>query len=284
MTTNGAAAGRRIPEPARPSGAGRAFGLLRAVFTLLPIGAGADKFTNLLTDWEQYLAPSIASWLPIDPRTALLDVGLVEIGAGLVVLIAPRVGGLVVAAWLWAIAVNLLLVPLADIAVRDLGLSAGALALTFLAADRAAPPAAPRPVTAPRSAVLATRGLAGMWMIDYAGPADRADDLLAYNGSLLIDRTRGELASRADSEATNFLAINLANEILRGARTPEEARLVHAQAVQQAQHPQYKYSFLFPVARVTQADPDQPLVPAPVTPLSVGSAPSVTSSAADRPL
>ena len=107
-------------------------------------------------------------------------------------------------------------------------------------------------------------------VIDYAVPADRADELLVYNGSLLIDRTRGELASRADSEAVNFLAINLANEILRGARTPEEARLVHAQAVQQAQHPQYKYGLLFPTARVTQADPDQPLVPSPVTPLSVG--------------
>jgi hypothetical protein len=64
-------------------------------------------------------------------------VGVVEIVAGLVVAIAPRFGGYLVALWLWAIIINLLSIPgYYDIALRDLGLSFGALALAQLAEVR----------------------------------------------------------------------------------------------------------------------------------------------------
>jgi hypothetical protein len=61
-------------------------------------------------------------------------------------------------------------------------------------------------------------------VIDYKVPPDKVTDLLAYNGSIIIDRTRGELASRSDSEANNILALNLAHDIVTGQRTVDMAR------------------------------------------------------------
>src|SRR5690606_29882567 len=95
-----------------------------------------DKFTNLLTDWTQYLAPSIDAIIPGDAQFAMWGIGIIEIAAGLLVAIAPRWGGLVVAAWLLGIIVNLLTLPgYFDVALRDVGLLAGALALALLARE-----------------------------------------------------------------------------------------------------------------------------------------------------
>ena len=124
-----------LPAAARPSVVARnpayqAYLILYAGFAALPMLAGLDKFFHLLVDWDQYLAPRIASMLPVPPHTFMLAVGLVEIVAGLLVALRPRVGSLVVALWLWGIIVNLLLVPgYYDVALRDFGLSLGALAL-----------------------------------------------------------------------------------------------------------------------------------------------------------
>ena len=119
---------------ARP--AHQAFTILRVGFALLPILAGLDKFTHLLVDWKQYLAPALMNALPLDPPTLMMVVGVIEIAAGILVAMAPRIGGYVVAAWLWAIIVNLLMMgEYYDIAVRDFGLSLGALALARLAID-----------------------------------------------------------------------------------------------------------------------------------------------------
>jgi hypothetical protein len=116
------------------SGAHQAFLLLRTVFTVAPILFGLDKFVGLLTDWEQYLAPQIDALIPGTAHQAMLAVGVVEILAGLLVAVAPRVGGYVVAAWLAGIIVNLLLVgDFYDVALRDFGLLVGALALARLA-------------------------------------------------------------------------------------------------------------------------------------------------------
>ena len=123
---------------ARP--AHQAFTILRVGFALLPILAGLDKFTHLLVDWKQYLAPAVMNALPLDPPTLMMVVGVIEIAAGILVAMAPRIGGYVVAAWLWAIIVNLLMIgTYYDIAVRDFGLSLGAIALARLAIDFAPP-------------------------------------------------------------------------------------------------------------------------------------------------
>jgi hypothetical protein len=85
-------------------------------------------------NWDQYLAPKIAALLPVAPHTFMLIVGVVEIVAAGLVALKPRFGAYVVAAWLWGIIVNLLLIPgYFDIALRDFGLSLGALALARLA-------------------------------------------------------------------------------------------------------------------------------------------------------
>src|SRR5215210_9411877 len=112
-------------DPAR-----QAFLLLRTVFTVAPIVFGLDKFTNLLTDWPQYLASWIDDIVPGTAQQAMYAVGVVEIVAGLVVAVVPRWGALLVAAWLAGIIVDLVTGPgFYDVALRDFGLFVGALAL-----------------------------------------------------------------------------------------------------------------------------------------------------------
>ncbi len=116
-------------DPAR-----QAFLLLRTAFTVAPIVFGLDKFTNVLTDWPVYLAPWIDDLVPGTAQQAMYAVGVVEVVAGIVVAVAPRFGGWLVAAWLGGIIVNLLTIPGSyDVALRDVGLLAGAVALARLA-------------------------------------------------------------------------------------------------------------------------------------------------------
>ncbi|MGH3949569.1 MAG: hypothetical protein ACRDSE_10630 [Pseudonocardiaceae bacterium] len=112
----------------------QAFLALRMTFTVAPILFGLDKFTNLLVDWERYLAPWIDGIVPGTAAQAMYMVGVVEILAGIVVALAPRIGGWLVAAWLAGIIVNLLTIPgFYDIALRDFGLFVAAVALARLA-------------------------------------------------------------------------------------------------------------------------------------------------------
>ena len=112
----------------------QAFLLLRTVFTVAPILFGLDKFTNVMTDWTTYLAPWIDNIVPGDAVAAMRIVGVIEIAAGVLVAVAPRVGAYVVALWLAGIIINLLTLPgFYDIALRDFGLLVGALALGRLA-------------------------------------------------------------------------------------------------------------------------------------------------------
>jgi hypothetical protein len=112
----------------------QAFLTLRVGFVVAPILFGLDKFTNLLTDWTAYLAPGVDRLVPGSAASAMLAVGVVEIVAGLVVAVRPRVGGYLVAAWLAGIITNLLLLgDHYDVALRDLGLLLAALALARLA-------------------------------------------------------------------------------------------------------------------------------------------------------
>jgi hypothetical protein len=112
----------------------QAFTLLRAGFTAAPILFGLDKFTGWMVDWSSYLWSGVASALPGSADDIMLVVGAIEILAGILVAVRPRIGGYVVAAWLTGIIVNLLLVgDFYDIALRDFGLLIGALALARLA-------------------------------------------------------------------------------------------------------------------------------------------------------
>jgi uncharacterized membrane protein YphA (DoxX/SURF4 family) len=112
----------------------QAYMLLRIGFVVAPIAFGLDKFTNLLVDWPKYLAPWINDIVPGSGQDFMYVVGVVEIVAGLVVLVKPRYGAYLVAAWLAGIILNLLTYSgYYDIALRDFGLMLGALTLGRLA-------------------------------------------------------------------------------------------------------------------------------------------------------
>ena len=119
------------------TGADEAYFLLRTAFTVAPIVFGLDKFAQVLSDWDFYLAPWINDLVPGSAHDAMLLVGVVEILAGVLVALRPRIGGYVVALWLAGIIVDLVtLGDYYDVALRDFGLLVGALALARLAHDR----------------------------------------------------------------------------------------------------------------------------------------------------
>jgi uncharacterized membrane protein YphA (DoxX/SURF4 family) len=121
-------------ERIRSDPAYQAFWLLRIGFTVAPIVFGADKFAHLLTNWDKYLAPWINNIVPGTAHQAMYAVGAIEIVAGLAVLVKPRFGAYLVAAWLLGIIVNLLsLSGYYDVALRDFGLLLAALTLARLA-------------------------------------------------------------------------------------------------------------------------------------------------------
>jgi hypothetical protein len=116
----------------------QAFLALRTVFTVAPIVFGLDKFANLLTDWPGYLASWVNDIVPGSGQDAMYGVGIIEIVAGVAVALMPRFGGLLVAAWLAGIILNLLTIPgFYDVALRDFGLLVAALALSRLAVNYA---------------------------------------------------------------------------------------------------------------------------------------------------
>ncbi|PQZ96413.1 hypothetical protein CQ018_03940 [Arthrobacter sp. MYb227] len=115
----------------------QAFMLLRTIFTVAPILFGLDKFTNLLTDWTHYLAPLATDIIPVTPQVFMYGVGVIEIIAGILVALRPKIGSLVVCLWLLGIIVNLLIVGnYFDVGLRDFGLLVAALALNRLAMAR----------------------------------------------------------------------------------------------------------------------------------------------------
>jgi hypothetical protein len=125
----------RVPTtPTRENPAYQAYLILRTGFVVAPILFGLDKFTNLLADWTIYLAPAVDRLVPGSASSAMLAIGVVEVVAGLVVAVRPKVGGYLVAAWLVGIIGNLLLLgDHYDVALRDFGLLLAALALARLA-------------------------------------------------------------------------------------------------------------------------------------------------------
>ncbi len=104
---------------------------LKLTFGIVPIVAGLDKFTNLLTNWVDYLG--IGNMIPFDPLTFMKIVGIIEIIAGLIVLIRPLIGAYIVMIWLICIALQLIISGhYFDVAVRDLVMAIGAYTLAQL--------------------------------------------------------------------------------------------------------------------------------------------------------
>ncbi len=116
----------------------QAYRILHLGFTVAPILAGADKFFGVLTDWDKYLPSLVNNLVGGHGHALMLVVGIIEIVAGIGVALKPRIFSYVVAAWLGAIILNLLLIPgYFDVALRDFGLLLGALALGRLSAEHA---------------------------------------------------------------------------------------------------------------------------------------------------
>lgn len=107
--------------------------ILKFTFGLVPIVAGLDKFTNILTDWSQYISEGFAAVIPFELNTFMMIVGIIEIIAGVLVLVKTKIGAYVVSLWLVAIALTLIFSgTYLDIAVRDLVMAIGAFCLAKL--------------------------------------------------------------------------------------------------------------------------------------------------------
>ena len=114
----------------------QAYRILQFGFIVAPIVAGLDKFFGLLVNWDQYLPPLVNRLVGGQGHSLMSVVGVIEIVAGLGVLVKPRIFAYVVAAWLLLIIANLLMIPgYYDVALRDLGLALGALALGRLSQE-----------------------------------------------------------------------------------------------------------------------------------------------------
>ena len=121
---------RVVARPVVREPAYQAYQLLHWGFVAAPTLAGIDKFFHLLTNWDLYLAPAVEKVLPFSGHTFMLIVGVIELIAAAIVAVKPKIGAYVVAAWLGAIVINLLVMRgFYDIALRDFGLMLGALAL-----------------------------------------------------------------------------------------------------------------------------------------------------------
>ncbi len=107
--------------------------ILKYTFGLVPIVAGLDKFTNILTNWSQYISEGFAGMLPFEPSTFIMIVGVIEIVAGILVLTKTKFGAYVVSAWLTVIALTLIFSwSYVDVAVRDLVMAIAAFCLAKL--------------------------------------------------------------------------------------------------------------------------------------------------------
>jgi len=107
--------------------------ILKYTFGLVPIVAGLDKFTNILTNWSQYVSEGFAAILPFEPSLFMMMVGIIEIIAGILVLVKTKIGAYIVSFWLVAIALSLIFSwNYVDVAVRDLVMAIGAFCLATL--------------------------------------------------------------------------------------------------------------------------------------------------------
>lgn len=113
--------------------------MLKYTFGLVPIVAGLDKFTNILTNWSQYVSEGLAGMLPFEPSIFMMLVGVIEIIAGILVLVKTKIGAYVVSAWLVSIALSLIFSwSYVDVAVRDVVMAIAAFSLAKLSENSGA--------------------------------------------------------------------------------------------------------------------------------------------------
>jgi hypothetical protein len=93
--------------------------------------------------------------------------------------------------------------------------------------------------------------------ISYQVPPDKYDELAEYDGSVIVERTKGEIAARCDMEGANFLALNLANEIVTGKRSVKDARKFYAETIREMKNPEYMKGLMFQTSSAAQGDPDK---------------------------
>jgi uncharacterized membrane protein YphA (DoxX/SURF4 family) len=126
-----------MPAAAKTAEVRRVQLILKYTFGLVPIVAGLDKFTNILTDWTKYLAEPLVNGLPFSAQAFMMVVGVIEILAGVLVLVKTEMGSFIVAAWLVLIAITLLIGgEYIDVAVRDIVMAIAAYCLFRLSKVR----------------------------------------------------------------------------------------------------------------------------------------------------
>ena len=113
----------------------QAYQILYYTFISLFAIAGFDKFLHAMTQWEHYVSPAIASALHMSAGAIVITSGFIELLAAAAVALKPRIGSWVVSVWLWLLAINLLTVPLYDMVLIVLALSAAAFAFIRLSAE-----------------------------------------------------------------------------------------------------------------------------------------------------
>ena len=98
-----------------------AFNILKLTLGLVPIIVGLDKFTNILTDWAQYIDPVLKDVLPFSPPYFMMLVGVAEIIAGILIMKRIELGRYILFAWLTLVALILVVrFDYIDIAIRAL--------------------------------------------------------------------------------------------------------------------------------------------------------------------
>ncbi|NGM87848.1 hypothetical protein G5B35_11075 [Parapusillimonas sp. SGNA-6] len=99
--------------------------------------------------------------------------------------------------------------------------------------------------------------------IDYRVPIDKFDDIARFDGSVIVERTAGEVSARCHDEEANFLALNLMHDIVTGAKTVEEARAYYGKELldyRRKKPTPYMDGLRFATGDAHTADPDQPIL------------------------
>lgn len=99
--------------------------------------------------------------------------------------------------------------------------------------------------------------------VDYPVPAARASELVAFDGSVILDRTAGQIGARCDHEAYNTLTLNLAVEIIEGRRSVDDARRFYgetAAAFAMGRDAPYAERLLFHPPAHETGDPDEAII------------------------
>ena len=112
-----------------------AWNILRYAYGAVLLLAGLDKLfgTDLIVQWPKYISPFVGAHLPVSVGVFLAFMGVVEIAVAILLVTKwPRIGGYLSVVWLVVISINLLMLGYVDIAIRDVLLAVGAVALAEL--------------------------------------------------------------------------------------------------------------------------------------------------------